>query len=138
MNKNLFPYYGRYVRQMISGPALFLLLVGGAIGWYHTGASNVPVEEYSEQAFIVIFAIMFLYTGLTVVLLRGNVIRLRCPHCGERGVRIEMDPPSLIVASPKWQTQNMIAQCHNCGFQQQTDLQLKSNMFIKSFPVKVK
>ena len=111
---------------MASGPALFLLLVGVAVIWYHMGANNVPVEVYSEQAFFVIFFVMFFYTGITVVL--QNVKCLRCPHCGKRSVRIECDP----------QTQNTIAICPSCGYRQQTDLQKKSNMFIKGFPVKVK
>ena len=136
MNQNLFPYYRRYICLMASGPALFLLLVGVAVIWYHMGANNVPVEVYSEQAFFVIFFVMFFYTGITVVL--QNVKCLRCPHCGKRSVRIECDPPAVIVVSPKWQTQNTIAICPSCGYRQQTDLQKKSNMFIKGFPVKVK
>lgn len=99
---------------------------------------NVPVEEYRETAFFVIFVTMALYIGVTVILLRGNVVRFRCPHCGKRSVRIEYDPPTAIGVSSKWQTQNVIAMCSSCGFQQQTDLQKKSNMFVRSFPVKVK
>lgn len=121
---------------MASGPALLLLLVGGAVIWYRMGANNVPVEVFSEQVFYVVFFIMFFYTGITVVL--QILTRLRCPHCGKRSVRIERDPPAVIVVSPKWQTQNTIAICQSCGYQQQTDLQKKSNMFIKGFPVRIK
>ena len=138
MNRNLFPYYKTYICLMASGPALFFLLVGGAIVLYQTGASNVPVEVYRERAFDVIFVIMFLYTGILVVLFRGNLMRFRCPHCGERSVYVEYDPSTLVIVSPRVQTQNMVARCRNCGFRQQTDLQLKSNMFIRQFPVKVK
>lgn len=138
MKKNLFPYYRVYVCWKGLVPALLLLLlVGGAVIWYHMGARDVPVEEYREAAFIVIFVIMFLYTGISTVLFRGNVIRFRCPHCGKRSVRIELDPPPVAV-TPKWKTQNAIAKCQNCGFQQQTDFQKKTNMFIKFIPVKVK
>ncbi|MCD8320880.1 MAG: hypothetical protein V8Q16_10760 [Akkermansia muciniphila] len=138
MKKNLFPYYRVFVCWAVLVPALLLLLlVGGAVIWYHMGARDVPVEEYREAAFIVIFVIMFLYTGISTVLFRGNVIRFRCPHCGERSVRIEYDPPPVLI-TPEWKTQNTIAECQSCGFQQQTDLQMKSNMFIKFFPVKVK
>ena len=138
MKQNLFPYYRVFVCWAVLVPALLLLLlVGGAVIWYHMGARDVPVEEYREAAFIVIFVIMFLYTGISTVLFRGNVIRFRCPHCGERSVRIEYDPPPVLI-TPEWKTQNTIAECQSCGFQQQTDLQTKSNMFIKCFPVKVK
>lgn len=136
MNPNLFPYYGRYVRMMASGPVLFFLLVGGAIILYQTGAISVPVEVYSERAFSVILVVMFISVGITVV--RQIISPLRCPHCGERSMRMEKDPPSLIIVSPRWKTQNVIAQCKSCGFQQQTDLQLMSNMFVKHFPVKIK
>ena len=138
MKRNLFPYYRVFVCWAVLVPALLLLLlVGGAVIWYHMGARDVPVEEYREAAFIVIFVIMFLYTGISTVLFRGNVIRFRCPHCGERSVRIEYDPLPVLI-TPEWKTQNTIAECQSCGFQQQTDLQTKSNMFIKFFPVKVK
>lgn len=77
MKKDLFPYYRVYVCWKGLVPALLLLLlVGGAVIWYHMGARDVPVEEYREAAFIVIFVIMFLYTGISTVLFRGNVISL--------------------------------------------------------------
>ena len=134
-DQNLFPYHRIWMWWKLSRLALFLLLVGGAVIWYHIGASDVPVEEYREKAFLVIFLIMFFYIGITTVLFWRNVIRFRCPHCGKRSVREEYDPPT-VPASSKWQTQDMIAKCQSCGFQQQTDLQKKSNMFIKYFNVK--
>lgn len=77
------------------------------------------------------------YTGITTVLFKENVIRFRCPHCGKRSVRMEYDAPTVIVSS-KWQTQNMMAKCQSCGFQQQTGIQKKSNVFIRYFNVRDK
>lgn len=136
-NQNLFPYRRIWMCLKLSSLALFLLLVGGAAIWYHVGASDVPAEVYREKAFFVIFVIVFFYAGITTVLFKGNVIRFRCPHCGKRSVRMEYDPPTVMESS-KWQTQNMIAKCQSCGFQQQTGIQKTSNMFIKYFNVKDK
>ena len=136
-NQNLFPYHRIWMCWKLSSVVLFLLLVGGAIIWYYVGASDVPVEVYREKAFFVIFVIVFFYTGITTVLFKKNVIRFRCPHCGKRSVRMEYDAPTVIVSS-KWQTQNMMAKCQSCGFQQQTGIQKKSNVFIRYFNVRDK
>ena len=135
MNKKLYPYYGSYIFRLLSIPVLFVLLVGVAIIWYHIGANNVPLEVYSPRALFVIIPIMIVYTGISVVLLRWKI---RCPHCGKRNLHVDYDPPTVIAVSPKWETKNTIAICENCGYQQQTDLQIKSNIFIKALPVKIK
>ena len=135
MKKKLYPYYRSYIFRLLSIPVLFVLLVGVAIIWYHIGANNVPLEVYSPRALFVIIPIMIVYTGISVVLLRWKI---RCPHCGKRNLHVDYDPPTVIAVTPKWETKNTIAICDNCGYQQQTDLQIKSNIFIKALPVKIK
>ncbi len=144
MKRELYRYYRHFVLLGISVPILFFIVFGGAflisgtehngqIGWSYRDAQSG--KRRIKPAFIWAFVIMFVYTGFTIAW--GRHFNL-CPRCKKRSVQIELDPPSVTRVSPKWKEQENIAVCRQCGFRQKTDLVFISNMFVASFPIRVK
>ena len=124
-NHELYPVYRSYVRLIRMSFLLFLPLSVGIAYLVYLLCDN------SDAALLT-------FVGCLFVVVMYGVLRyqfLPCPCCGRRTVMLCGD--SVSVLSTEWTLAHFEACCRSCGKQMQTDLALKSNIFIKSIPTQV-
>ena len=86
----------------------------------------------SETVVLSAFAGMLLLILVSLFLLHYH----KCPSCGKFSLKLGRDPVNIV--STEFVTQHFYVHCHRCDHFEHTDLGLKSNIFIKAIPVRMK
>lgn len=120
-----YPFFKKYVTILILVTLVLLPAAAGICYW-------VNLYYPFKIAFLIFFAIMFF--SIISILLWLNF--QKCPQCGCHSMGLQSE--AIEITSIEFVYQHMYLYCRNCGCLKNTDLALKSNIFIKKIPIRLK
>lgn len=122
-------YYRIFQRYILKLAASFFCGLGLAVCIV---AQKAGADWATESVVLSVFA------GLLVLVLAFlHLLHFRkCPTCGKRSLKLDCDPANIV--STAFATRHFYVHCRHCGHFEYTDLGLKSNIFIKAIPVRMK
>lgn len=118
--------YKKYVRLrllllLVITPATFILV------YYLNQYTNL------NKGFLAL--LFFLIMGGSIIITLIYTHKLMCPHCNQKSMTLENN--SVNITSIQFVEQIMYVRCRSCGKIIETDLALKSNIFVKGIPKKL-
>lgn len=126
MNSGYYKAYRAYISYLL------LLTLYGWICAAALVAFKIGVEWMPSWLVIIMMAIL----AVSIVGWFVHWCFLPCPCCGTRSMT--MDRKLLNAEPPFYYSTHFFVRCRHCGYEQDTDLGMKTNIFIKSIPVKMR
>ena len=126
MQTGYYKIFWLYIRVILVG---FLAGLGLVVCFI---SKFIGCDWASETVVLCAFAGMFLLILGALFLLHYH----KCPSCGKFSLKLGRDPVNIV--STEFVTQHFYVNCSHCDYFEYTDLGLKSNIFIKAIPVRMK
>lgn len=95
-------------------------------------AKKLGADWATDAVVLSAFIALFILVLLFLYLLHFR----KCPACGKHSLKLDCDP--VDITSTEFVTQHFYVHCRHCEHFAYTDLGIKSNIFLKHIPVRMK